>query len=121
MSEPIFDKKEQLEQIQSGLMDGEQIIAVYDAIGTGTGFLGMTSHRLVIQDKSLSGKRTAVTSIPYSAITTVSAVSAKSLRGGFFSSGEIAIQVGSVGYDVEFRGHEKAHHVHDVVLQRITS
>lgn len=121
MSEPTFDKKDQLEQIQSGLMDGEEIIAVYDAIGTGTGFLGLTSHRLIVQDKSLGGKHVAITSIPYSHITTVSAVSSKSLRGSFFASGQIAIQVGSVGYDVEFRGHEKAHHVHDVVLSRITA
>ena len=29
--EPAFDRREQLEQIRSGLMDGEQIYAVYDA------------------------------------------------------------------------------------------
>jgi hypothetical protein len=121
MSEPIFDKKDQLEQIQSGLMDGEEIIAVYDAIGAGTGFVGMTTHRVIVQDKSLGGKRTAITSIPYSHITTVSAVSKKSLAGSFFGSGEIEIQVGSVGYEVEFRGHEKAHHVHDLILSRITA
>ena len=40
MAQVVYDRKEQLQQIESGLMPGEQIIAVYDAIGTGTGFLG---------------------------------------------------------------------------------
>jgi len=33
MSDVVYDKKEQLEQIESGLLEGEQIVAVYDAIG----------------------------------------------------------------------------------------
>jgi len=120
MSEPIFDKQDQLEQIQDGLMEGEQIIAVYDAIGTGTGFIGLTDKRAIILDRSLTGKRTAIRSIPFSKITSVSAVSEKSLKGKFFAEGAIEIVVGSHSYEVEFRGHEKAHHVHDVILSRIT-
>jgi hypothetical protein len=44
VTSPIFDRREQLEQIQSGLLEGEQVIAVYDAIGAGTGFLGLTDR-----------------------------------------------------------------------------
>ena len=121
MSEPIFDKQDQLEQIQDGLLEGEQITAVYDAIGTGTGFIGLTDKRVIIQDRSVTGKRTAIRSIPFSKITSVSAVSEKSLKGKFFAEGAIEITVGSHSYEVEFRGHEKAHHVHDVILSRIIS
>jgi len=116
VTEPVYDRKEQLRQVQSGLMEGESIIAVYDAIGTGTGFLGLTNHRAIIQDKSFVGKRVAITSIPYSRITSVSVVSNKSWAGNFFSTGAIAIHVGTQTYEVEFRGEQKSHHAHDVLL-----
>jgi hypothetical protein len=113
------DRPEQLQQVQSGLMQGEQIIAVYDAIGAGTGFLGLTDRRVVIQDKSFVGKKVAITSIPYSRITSVSVVSNKSLAGSFFSSGSIAINVGTHVYEMDFRGEQKSHHVHSVILHFI--
>ncbi|WP_199565619.1 PH domain-containing protein [Spongiactinospora rosea] len=113
------DRPEQLKQIQSGLMPGEQIIAVYDAIGAGTGFLGLTNQRVIVQDKSFIGKKIAITSIPYSKITSVSVVSNKSWAGSFFSSGSIALNVGTHVYEVEFRGDEKSHHVHNVILHFI--
>ena len=116
MSEPIFDNKGQLEQIQNGLLEGEQIIAVYDAIGVGTGFIGLTNRRIIIQDKSFAGKRFAITSVPYSKVSAVSVVSNKSWVGQFFSSGTIAITVGTHMYEVEFRGSEKTQHVHQVIL-----
>ena len=120
MTNPVFDRQEQLQQIQSGLLDGEQIIAVYDAIGAGTGFIGMTDRRVIIQDKSFVGKKVAITSIPYSKITSVSVVSNKSWGGSFFSTGAIAIHVGTHTYEVEFRGAEKSHHVHNVILHHIS-
>ncbi len=116
MSEVIFDNRGQLQQIQSGLLDGEQIIAVYDAVGAGTGFIGLTNRRIIIQDKSFVGKRVAITSIPYARVSSVSVVSNKSWAGQFFSTGTIAITVGQHIYEVEFRGSEKTHHVHNVIL-----
>ena len=118
---PVYDKADQLHQIQSGLLDGEQIIAVYDAVGIGTGFVGLTDRRVIIQDRSFVGKKFAITSIPYSKITSVSVVSNKSWAGQFFSTGAIAIHVGAKTYEVDFRGSQKAHHVHDVILYRITA
>ncbi|MFF5079808.1 PH domain-containing protein [Actinoplanes sp. NPDC000266] len=116
MSEVIYDSKGQYEQVQSGLLDGETIIAVYDAIGAGTGFIGLTNRRIIIQDKSFVGKRFAITSIPYSKVSSVSVVSNKSWAGQFFSTGTIAITVGTHTYEVEFRGSDKTHHVHNVIL-----
>jgi hypothetical protein len=116
MADATYDRAEQFKQVQSGLLDGESIIAVYDAIGAGTGFIGLTSHRVIIQDKSFVGKRVALTSIPYDKITSVSVVSNKSWAGGFFSTGAIAIHVGTQTYEMEFRGDQKSHHVHNVVL-----
>ena len=116
MADVIFDNKGQLQQVESGLLDGEQIIAVYDAIGAGTGFIGLTNRRIIIQDKSFVGKRVAITSIPYSKVSSVSVVSNKSWAGQYFSTGTIAITVGTHIYEVEFRGVEKTQHVHNVIL-----
>ncbi|GGN55697.1 hypothetical protein GCM10010112_06740 [Actinoplanes lobatus] len=116
MTDVAYDNKGQLEQIQSGLLEGEQIIAVYDAIGAGTGFIGLTSRRIIIQDKSFVGKRFAITSIPYSKVSSVSVISNKSWAGQFFSSGTIGITVGTHVYEIEFRGSDKAHHVHNLIL-----
>ncbi len=116
MPDAIYDNKGQLQQIQSGLLDGEQIIAVYDAVGAGTGFIGLTNRRIIIQDKSFVGKRVAITSIPYARVSSVSVVSNKSWAGQFFSTGTIALTVGTHIYEVEFRGSDKAHHVHNVIL-----
>jgi hypothetical protein len=115
-----FDRPDQLQQIQSGLLDGERIIAVYDAVGVGTGFIGLTDRRVIIQDKSFVGKKVAITSIPYARITSVSVVSNKSWAGSFFSTGSIAIHVGTQNYEVDFRGVQKSHHVHNVILHFIT-
>lgn len=120
MTEPVYDHKEQFQQIQSGLLDGEQIIAVYDAVGAGTGFIGLTNRRVIVQDKSFVGKRVAITSVPYARITSVSVVSNKSWAGSFFSTGAIAVNVGTHTYEVEFRGDQKAHHVHNVILHYIS-
>jgi len=116
-----YDRKEQLRQIESGLLQGEEVIAVYDAIGAGTGFIGVTNRRVIVQDKSFVGKKVAITSIPFAKITSVSVVSNKSWGGAFFSTGSIAINVGAHTYEVEFRGSDKAHHIHNVVLHYISS
>jgi hypothetical protein len=116
MTQPVYDNKGQFQQIESGLLEGETIIAVYDAVGAGTGFLALTTRRVIIQDKSFVGKRVAITSIPYSKVSSVSVVSNKSWAGQFFSTGTIAIAVGTHMYEVEFRGSEKTHHVHNVIL-----
>ena len=118
--EPVFDKKEQLEQIRSGLMDGEKIYAVYDATGAGTGFIAATDRRVVVQDKSFAGKKVALVSLPYSRINSVAVTSNKSLMGGFFSSSSIAVNSGNALHEVEFRGQEKAHHMHNLILWHIT-
>ncbi len=117
--QPPYDRKDQFDQIVSGLLPGENVLAVYDAIGAGTGFLGLTDRRVIIQDKSFVGKKIAITSIPYSRISSVSVVSNKSFAGSFFSSGSIAVHVGTHTYEVDFRGDEKCRHVHNVILHFI--
>jgi hypothetical protein len=116
MTEVIYDKSDQLQKIQSGLMDGERLIAVYDGKGAGTGFIGLTDARVILQDNSFVGGKTALTSIPYNRINAVSLVSDKSMLGKFASSSTLAVSSGGATYQIEFRGEDKARHAHDVIL-----
>lgn len=113
---PVFDKQDQFDKISSGLLQGEHVIAVYDAIGAGTGFIGITNLRVVLQDNSFVGKKIALTSVPYNRVNAVSFVSNRSMLGKFASTGSIAVSAGGQTYEVEFRGDEKARHAHDAVL-----
>jgi len=120
VTEPDVDKAEQLELVSRGLLQGEEVLAVYDCIGTGTGFVGLTTLRVVMQDKSFVGKRVAITSIPYRHVRSVSVVSNTSFAGKFTSSSSIAIDVGGTVHEADFRGVEKAHKAHDLILWYIT-
>jgi Bacterial PH domain len=113
--QPIFDKQDQFQKITANLLQGEFVIAVYDCIGAGTGFVGITDRRVIVQDNSFVGKKTALTSIPYSRVNAVSFVSDKSMWG-FASTSSISVSAGGREYLADFRGEQKAKHVHDVIL-----
>jgi PH (Pleckstrin Homology) domain-containing protein len=113
---PVYDRKEQFEQVRSGLLDGETVYAVYDAVGTGTGFLGVTDRRVILQDKTFTGRKVALTSIPFGRITSLSVLSDRSWSGSFFSTSSIAISTSHAVHQVDFRGADKAHHAHNLVL-----
>ena len=116
MSDIPHDIGDQLKTIQAGLLEGEQVIAVYDAKDTGTGFIGLTDMRVILQDESYVGGRVALTSIPYNGIHAVSLVANKSFLGGYVEASTVSVVISGHTYEVELRGHDKAQHVHDVVL-----
>jgi len=116
MTQAVFDKQDQLDRILPHLVEGEDIIACYDSRGVGTGFVGVTTKRVIIQDNSFVGGKIAITSIPYSWINSVSMLSDKSMFGKFASSSEMHLQAGSREYTAEFRDTGKAKHIHDVVM-----
>lgn len=116
MADVVYDLKEQLAAVEAGLLTGEQVIAVYDGKGAGTGFIGLTDRRVVLQDESYVGGRVALTSIPYSGIHAVSLVSNKSFLSAYVEAATVGITISGHTYEIELRGHEKARHVHDVIL-----
>lgn len=119
MGGPVFDKREQLDTVAAGLLDGERIIAVYDTADAGTGFLGLTDLRVVLQDAA-SGGRTAITSIPYARIGTVSFVTDRNAPGRSADAAAVALSVGADTYEVTLRDDGAARHAHDVVLWHLT-
>ena len=53
---PYYDKKEQDEKIEHALLPNEQIWAVFDMKGGGTGFIGVTNKRVIVYDKTFMRK-----------------------------------------------------------------
>ncbi|MEV7663522.1 PH domain-containing protein [Paenarthrobacter sp. NPDC089316] len=119
MTDIIHDRPEQLEQIRAGLLQGEIVYAVYDCIGVGTGFVGITNMRVILRDKSFVGNNLAVVSIPYKNIRSVSMLSNKSMMGRFASTSNIGIDTGGTVKEADFRGDDKARHAHDLILWNI--
>jgi hypothetical protein len=119
--EVIFERQDQLEKIEAGLLPGEQIEAVFDVKGGGTGFVGITSKRIIFQDNAWVVKSMAVVSIPYSRIHTVAAEDSASLLTGrgFFSSSKIIITTSAGAKVFQFRGADKAHIAHNLILRHI--
>jgi hypothetical protein len=111
-----FDKKEQLDQIVPWLLEDERLFAVYDCKGAGTGFIAVTNKRLMFYDKAMMRKKKALTSIPFSRISTVSSIDS---GGVFRSSSELDIRCGAEDYEFEFRGGDKAQKAYVMIMREI--
>lgn len=118
---PHYDKKEQLEKIEHALLPNEQIWAVFDMRGGGTGFIGITNKRVIVYDKSFMRKMKAIVSIPFSRIHSVAAEDESgALTGrGFFASSKVILHTASGELEFEFRGADKAHHAHNLILSQM--
>lgn len=110
-----FDKNEQLEKTQADLIPGEILYAVYDMKGGGTGFVGITDRRLIVQDHAFLRKTKSMVSIPFSK---VSAIAAEDSGKIVFGTSKLTICAGNQTYDFEFRSNEKAHRAYRLILQQ---
>ena len=114
------DKKDQLEKIAGICLADETIRAVFDLKGRGTGFLGITDKRIVYYDREFLRGRKALVSIPYSKIASVASEDKKGfiIRGGFAVGDSLTISaVGIEAKTFEFRGGDKAHRAHDIIME----
>ena len=121
MADVVFDKKDQLEKIEAALLPGEELQAVFDMKGGGTGFLGITSKRVIVYDKAFLRKMKAIVSIPYSRIQTIAAEDDSGLftGRGFFASSKLVLTTSHAEFEFEFRGADKAHLAHELILQHL--
>jgi hypothetical protein len=121
MPDIIFDKQDQLDKINSALLPAETVEAVFDLKGTGTGFIGITDKRIIVYDKSFLRKMKAIVSIPYLRVLAIATEDESGLLTGrgFFSSSKIHIVTSHAEYSFEFRGAEKAHIAHDLILSHM--
>ena len=118
MPEPVYDKKDQFEKISAALVPGEELEAVYDMKGGGTGFIGITTKRVIVYDKAFLRKMKAVVSVPYNRIVTIAAEDESGLLSGrgWFSSSKLVLGTSHGDFEFEFRGADKAHDAHRLIL-----
>lgn len=118
MAEAVFDKQEQLQKIAAACLPGETVDGVFDMKGGGTGFVGITNKRVIVYDKAFLRKNKAMVSIPYSRITSIAADDESGLLSGrgFFGSSTVTITFSGGSYEFEFRGADKAHIAHNLIL-----
>ena len=120
--EVIFDKKDQLEKIESWVLPGETLHAVYDCKGAGTGFIGITDRRIIFYDKQFMLKMKAMVTVPHSQIAAINSEDKSGLLTGrgFFASSKIGIHTtGNAYYEFEFRGADKAHEAYCFIVSHI--
>jgi hypothetical protein len=116
----FVDKKDQLEKIEGACLPDEIIRAVFDMKGAGTGFLGLTDKRLIFYDKAFLKKKKAIVSIPYSRIASVASEDNKGfiIKSGFLVSDTLIIEpIGLEPRIFEFRGGDKAHIAHNIIME----
>ena len=116
----ISDKREQLDKIEDFCLADEVIRAVFDLKGAGSGFIGITDRRIIFYDKSFLKTQKAMVSIPYSRISLVGSEDNKGfiVKRGFFVSNKLTIQgPGFEDKTFEFRGGDKAHQAHDIIME----
>ena len=90
---------------------------MYDLKGSGTGFIGITDKRLIFYDRAFLRKRKALTSIPFSRISSVSSVDeGRGLRG---ASSELVISTAGDEHSFEFRGGEKAQDAYHMIMEEL--
>jgi len=114
------DKADQLEKIEGICLPDEIIRAVFDLKGGGTGFIAITDKRIIYYDKAFLKNKKALVSIPYSRISSVASEDHTGLfiRKGFFAGDTLTITVvGQEPKDFEFRGGDKAHYAHNVIME----
>jgi len=116
----IIDKKDQLEKIEGICLDDEVIRAVFDLKGRGTGFMGITNKRVIYYDKEFLRGKKALVSIP---IDRISAVASEDNKGFLIKSGFLisdTLTISSMGLEpktFEFRGGDKAHQAHNILME----
>ena len=121
MNEMYYDRKEQLQKIESGLLPGEVVEGVFDMKGGGTGFIGITNKRVIVYDKAFLRKMKAIVSIPYSRITSIAAEDESGLftGRGFFASSKVVLATSHGDFEFDFRGADKAHFAHNLILSHM--
>lgn len=117
MPEPLFDQKTQLERIQSYIITGENLYAVFDCKGGGTGFVGITDRRVIFYDQGVLIKKKSMVSIPYNQVVGIASVD----EGVIFQTSEITLITAAGRFSFEFRGGDKAHKAYAYIMTQLLS
>jgi len=110
-----FDNQKQLDRIVAYLLEGENLFAVYDCKGAGTGFVGITDRRVIFYDQGVFIKKKTMISIPYNQVIGI----ASGDEGLIFQTSEIVLITAAGRFSFEFRGSDKAHAAYRYIMNQI--
>ena len=119
MSEIDYDKKEQMEKIASLVIPGEQLLAVYDMKGGGTGFIGITDLRLIFLDESFMRKSKALVTVPFTKLSAVAVEDTGRTLNPFGANSKLVVTAGSHDWEFEFRANDKAHRAYHLIMSNL--
>ena len=112
-----YDNQKQYERIVAYLLEGENLFAVYDCKGAGTGFAGITDRRVIFYDQGVFIKKKSMISIPYHQIIGIASAD----QGIIFQTSEIVLITAAGRFEFEFRGADKAHAAYRYIMTQILS
>jgi hypothetical protein len=115
--QPIYDNKGQFDRIAAYCIPGEQIYAVFDCKGGGTGFVGITDQRVIFYDQGVFIKKKSMISIPYNQVVGIASAD----EGIIFQTSEITLITSAGRFTFEFRGGDKAHKAYAYIMCQILS
>lgn len=114
-SEPIFDFKPQVKQIEPYIISGEKLYAVLDCKDPFTGFVGLTDRRIMFYDQAVMLQHKNMMSIPFQQIVAVAA----SDDGVVFRTSKITIFTPAGQFTFDFRGEDKARLAYEYIMGKI--
>jgi hypothetical protein len=107
-----YDNKAQYERIMAYMLEGENLYAVYDCKGAGTGFVGISDRRIIFYDQGVFVKKKTMISIPYNQVIGI----ASGDEGIIFQTSEIILITAAGKFSFEFRGAGKAHEAYRYIM-----
>lgn len=110
-----FDNQKQYDRIVAYLLQGENLFAVYDCKGAGTGFVGITDRRVIFYDQGVFIKKKTMISIPYNQVIGI----ASGDEGLIFQTSEIVLITAAGRFGFEFRGSDKAHAAYHFIMNQL--
>lgn len=114
-----YDKKEQMEKIAALVIPGEQLLAVYDMKGGGTGFIGITDLRLIFLDESFIRKTHALVTVPFTKLTAIAVEDTGRTLNPFGATSRLLITAGAREWEFEFRSNDKANRAYRLIMANL--
>ena len=115
MPDPIYDNKSQLDRIKAYLIPIENLYAVFDCKGGGTGFVGITDRRVIFYDQGVFIEKKSMISIPCNQVIGIASVD----EGIIFQTSEITLITAAGRFSFEFRGGDKAHKAYEYIMTQL--
>ncbi len=110
------DDEEQLQQIQTYVIPGETLYAVFDCQGRGAGFVGITDQRVIFRDYGVLLHKRVMVSVPYNRVVGA-AISDED--GAARESGEMTLLTAVGNFTFEFKGAEEALWAYRFIMDQI--